>query len=237
MSSIAFLGAPARASMVTALFDGRARTASELARVSGVSSSTASEHLEKLRAGRLVVCERFGRFRYYKLAGSEVAELLEPLVHLVGKRPVPFRLASRAAAELQNARMCYDHLAGRLGVMLTEAMLGRGQMVAEDRDFDLTPDGETFCGSIGIRLEAVRLQQKSLRDSAWIGANAARTSPARSARRSRISPFRADGPSANARGAAFSLPQEEGRRFPRTSASKLELCKLQRPATPLSMIP
>ena len=163
MSSIgALIGAPARASMVTALFDGRARTASELARVSGVSSSTASEHLEKLRAGRLVVCERFGRFRYYRLAGSDVAELLEPLVHLVGKRPVPFRRASRAAAELQNARMCYDHLAGRLGVMLTEAMLGRGQMVAEDRDFALTADGEVFCAAIGIPLEAVRSQRRTL---------------------------------------------------------------------------
>ena len=90
MSSIgALLGAPARASMVTALFDGRAHRFRACEGV-GVSSSTASEHLEKLRAGRLVVCERFGRFRYYKLAGSEVAELLEPLVHLVGKRPVPF---------------------------------------------------------------------------------------------------------------------------------------------------
>ncbi|MDP9138881.1 MAG: helix-turn-helix domain-containing protein, partial [Pseudomonadota bacterium] len=161
MASVgALIGAPARASMVTALFDGRARTASELAKVSGVSAATASEHLQKLCAGKLIACERFGRFRYYKLAGTEVAELLEPLVHLVGKRPVPFRSVSKAAAELQHARMCYDHLAGRLGVSLTEAMLGRGHMVAASPDFALTPQGERWCTSIGIRLEAIRSQRR-----------------------------------------------------------------------------
>ena len=117
-----------RASFCLALFDGRAWTAGELARHAGVARSTASEHLDRLVAGGLLAERRQGRHRYLELADARVAELLEDLMaHLepCEERPRTFRAVATAAA-LANARTCYDHLAGRLGVAVTAAMTERG---------------------------------------------------------------------------------------------------------------
>ena len=117
-----------RASFCLALFDGRAWTAGELARHAGVARSTASEHLDRLVAGGLLAERRQGRHRYLELADARVAELLEDLMaHLepCEDRPRTFRAVATAAA-LANARTCYDHLAGRLGVAVTAAMTERG---------------------------------------------------------------------------------------------------------------
>ena len=117
-----------RASFCLALFDGRAWRAGELARHAGVARSTASEHLDRLVAGGLLAERRQGRHRYLELADGRVAELLEDLMaHLepCEDRPRTFRAVATAAA-LANARTCYDHLAGRLGVAVTAAMTERG---------------------------------------------------------------------------------------------------------------
>ncbi len=123
----ALIGEPTRAAMITALLDDRPLAAGELARVAGVSPATASAHLARLLGGGLVTMIKQGRHRYYQLAGPEVAAAMEALAHL-NTAPVPVRSLreSRDATALAQARTCYDHLAGRAGVALLEALLARG---------------------------------------------------------------------------------------------------------------
>jgi DNA-binding transcriptional ArsR family regulator len=115
-----------RAAMLTALLDDRPLAAGELARLAGVSPATASAHLARLLDGGLVVVIRQGRHRYYRLAGPEVAAALEALAHLSPAMPVRSLRESTDAAALRTARTCYDHLAGRAGVALLDALLARG---------------------------------------------------------------------------------------------------------------
>ena len=120
------VGDPTRAAMLVALLDGRPRTAGELGRLGGVAPSTASGHLAQLLDGGLVACEADGRRRLYRLASPETAELLETLARLAPPtRPRSLRGVDRAHA-LRAARLCYDHLAGVLGVAVTEGLVGRG---------------------------------------------------------------------------------------------------------------
>ncbi|GAB4053264.1 ArsR/SmtB family transcription factor [Catellatospora paridis] len=131
-----------RAAFLLALLDGRAWTLGELARQAGVAPSTASEHVDLLVAGGLLAQERQGRHRYLRLAGAHTAQLVEDLAGYGGPpvaRPATLR-ASAAAAALARGRTCYDHLAGRLGVALTDAMIERG-LLQRDTGFALTPDG------------------------------------------------------------------------------------------------
>jgi DNA-binding transcriptional ArsR family regulator len=123
----ALIAEPTRAAMITALLDDRPLAAGELARVAGVSPATASAHLARLLGGGLVTMIKQGRHRYYQLSGPEVAAAMEALAHL-NTAPAPVRSLreSRDAAALAQARTCYDHLAGRAGVALLEALLARG---------------------------------------------------------------------------------------------------------------
>ena len=113
-----------RAAMCLALLDGRAWTAGELARHAGIAAPTASEHLNQLVRTGLLAEERQGRHRYVRLAGTEIAQLLEDLAAAAGEPALPRSLRMvRAADDLAAARTCYDHLAGTLGVWLFEAMV------------------------------------------------------------------------------------------------------------------
>jgi DNA-binding transcriptional ArsR family regulator len=116
----------ARAAMLTALLDGRPLAATELARMAAVSPSTASAHLARLLDGGLVIVVRQGRHRYYQLAGHAVAAAIEALSQLGPPAQVRSLRQSRQAAALAEARTCYDHLAGRAGVDLLDALLRRG---------------------------------------------------------------------------------------------------------------
>ena len=161
MASIgALLGTPARASILSALFDGRALTATELAYVAGVSPQTTSSHLAKLVDARWLVAESHGRHRYYRLAGPQIAEALEPLVLIAGHRPVPARGRSPALETLRDARMCYDHLAGRLGVAITDALLRRKQIEPDGRDFRVTKRGIRLLQSLDIDLDRVAAERR-----------------------------------------------------------------------------
>jgi DNA-binding transcriptional ArsR family regulator len=124
----ALIAEPTRAAMITALLDERPLAAGELARLAGVSPATASAHLARLLNGGLVTMIKQGRHRYYHLAGPEVAAAMEALAHLSNAAPVQVRSLreSRDAAALAQARTCYDHLAGRAGVALLDALLARG---------------------------------------------------------------------------------------------------------------
>lgn len=155
------IGVPARAQMLRALMDGRALTATELAYRANVTPQTASSHLAKLAQANLVLAERHGRHRYYRLASPAVSDALEPLTNLVTDKPVPARKPSKELTRLRDARLCYDHLAGALGVALTDDLLHRRALKPEGRDFALTARGESLLGELGIDAGQVRSQRRA----------------------------------------------------------------------------
>jgi DNA-binding transcriptional ArsR family regulator len=147
----ALAGDPARAAMLHALMDGRALTASELARVAGVAPQTASGHLARMTATGLLVPERQGRHRYHRLASPAVARMMESIMQVASDLE-PKRKVSTGPRDqaLRAARTCYDHLAGRLGVALTDAMVERGYVELETDAGLMTKPGIAFLARIGI---------------------------------------------------------------------------------------
>jgi DNA-binding transcriptional ArsR family regulator len=146
----ALMADPSRAAVLAELADGRALPPSELAEVAGVSRSTISEHLAKLQQAGFLTVEKGGRNRYFRLAGPEIATAVESLAALAPRFPVRSLKQSRRAGALGAARMCYGHLAGRLGVGVTEAMLTRGLIDREGEVFLLTDAGATWLTHLGI---------------------------------------------------------------------------------------
>ncbi|MBS0532276.1 MAG: winged helix-turn-helix transcriptional regulator [Proteobacteria bacterium] len=140
----ALVGDPARANMLTALMTGRALTASELAQEAGITPQTASSHLGKLEAGGLIEPEKQGRHRYYRLTGPDVAAVLEGLEGLAARAGhLRVRTGPKEPA-LRRARVCYDHLAGDLGVQMLDAMTGKKLVRHHKTEIALTPQGERF---------------------------------------------------------------------------------------------
>jgi DNA-binding transcriptional ArsR family regulator len=146
------LADPSRAAMCLALAGGEARPAGELAARAGVSAQTASNHLAKLIAGRILRVEQQGRWRYYRLAGADVGHAVEALA--VVAPPLPQALAvdgmAAAARRLKNARTCYSHLAGRLGVALADALIAEHWLEDDGRCYRLTPAGTRSLCALGI---------------------------------------------------------------------------------------
>jgi DNA-binding transcriptional ArsR family regulator len=144
-----------RAACLLALLDGRAWTASELARHAGVAASTLSEHLGKLVAGGLLAEERQGRHRYVRLADARVAQLVEDLTAQVAPDDVvgPRNLReSNAGSAMARGRTCYDHFAGRLGITVTDALTARG-LLLQETGFALTDAGLRWFERTGIALD------------------------------------------------------------------------------------
>jgi DNA-binding transcriptional ArsR family regulator len=149
----ALLGDQARAAMLTALMSGEALTATELATEASITKQTASGHLSKLREAGLVQVASQGRHRYYQLAHKDIAQLLENLMGVAERtgsrrvRPGPNDPA------LRNARVCYDHLAGDLGVALFDSLLTRKYIkTTATNNVTLTKSGESFFTSLGISI-------------------------------------------------------------------------------------
>jgi DNA-binding transcriptional ArsR family regulator len=158
----ALLGDPARANMLTALLGGLALTAGELAEEAGVTKQTASGHLAKLSAAGLVEVAAQGRHRYYRLAGDEVAEALESLSVLAAARGgLRTRPGPRDPA-MRRARVCYDHLAGELGVQLYDALVSREALRVEADGLGLTAAGAAEMTDFGIELETLRARRRPL---------------------------------------------------------------------------
>lgn len=151
---------PARTRMLYSLLDGHARTSTELAIVAQVSPSTASVHLHRLKAERLVKVAVQGRHRYYSLAGPDVARALERLSVLAGVRSRPF--VPRTPDRLRAARSCYDHMAGAIAVALHDCLLDRRwiERVGNSDAYDLTAGGSKELSALGIDLEVVRAQRR-----------------------------------------------------------------------------
>lgn len=149
----ALVGDPARAAMLQALMDGRALTAGELAQVAGVTPQTASGHLAQLAASNLVSVSRQGRHRYHRLATPQVARMLESLMQVTAASAPPRTRTGPRDEQLRLARTCYDHIAGRLGVALADAMTTRGWVEIEDDAALVTSDGLEQLAELGIALD------------------------------------------------------------------------------------
>ena len=144
------ISAPARAAMLLALADGRALPASELACRAGISNQTASEHLSFMKKMGILCVEHCGRHRYYRVVDARMMEALEDLLAAsseikIGERPDISRILP-----LRQARMCYDHLAGRLGVVLADKMQEKKWVFLEGRDFQVTGNGKDKFEQFGL---------------------------------------------------------------------------------------
>src|SRR4051794_15254131 len=146
----ALIGDPARANILAALMDGRALTAKELAYAAGVTPQTTSGHLARLAAANLITPLAQGRHRYYRLANPAVAHAIEALMRLAQDTSARHRPRSRASAELAAARTCYDHLAGRLGVALHDALVARGALTLSEGGYGLSETGRADFADLGI---------------------------------------------------------------------------------------
>src|SRR5688572_18364946 len=149
----ALVGNAARATMLSALLGGRSLTAKELAYYAKVSRSTASGHLSKLVAARLLTVIRERRFSYYRIASPLIASMLES-IKVVAAIELPPRRQPGAASDdaLRFARSCYDHLAGQVGVAVTDALVAMGHIVLTDEGGEVTPSGGHFLSSFGVAL-------------------------------------------------------------------------------------
>jgi len=149
----ALVGDTARATMLSALMGGQSLTATELAYCANVSRSTASGHLSKLVAARLLTVTHKRRFSYYRIASPLVATMLES-IKVVAAIEVPPRHQPRSANDdaLRFARSCYDHLAGRVGVAVTDALVAMGHIVLTDEGGEVTSSGGRFLSAFGADL-------------------------------------------------------------------------------------
>jgi len=144
------IGDPARAEILTALLAGRALTATELAAVAGVTKQTVSAHLAKLVDARLLAVEAQGRHRYFRLAGSDVARLLESLMGIAFRTGAVRLVTGPREPALRKARVCYDHLAGELGVLAYDGLVGRGWLADRAGSLFLTNAGADGLAAFGI---------------------------------------------------------------------------------------
>jgi DNA-binding transcriptional ArsR family regulator len=148
-SAATLLAEPARAAMLARLLDGRSWTATELARAAEIAPSTGSLHLARLLEQGWIRVHPQGRHRYYRLAGEDIASFLESFSGISPASKARTPGEQRAAFTLRHCRLCYDHVAGRLGVAFTDELLVRGWLTAA---FHLTPEGEQGLEALGLKI-------------------------------------------------------------------------------------
>ena len=155
----ALVGDTARATILGALMGGQALTGGELAFLARISRPTASEHLAKLVAARLIAVTRKRRYCYYRIASPLVAQMLESM-KVVAAIEVPPRYTPRSADDeaLRFARTCYDHLAGRLGVAIADALVSRGCVILTEQGGEVTDSGSRFLSAFGLDLTSAGKQ-------------------------------------------------------------------------------
>lgn len=156
----ALIGDQARAEALTALMADRALTATELAGIAGVTKQTISAHLAKLLDAGLIAVENQGRHRYFRLADQDVAHLLESLMGVAFRTGAVRLRSSPREPALRKARICYDHLAGELGVQLYESLIAQGALKAGAEGLALTRDGQRFFEKLGVDTEALESQRR-----------------------------------------------------------------------------
>jgi len=156
------IGEPVRATILWNLLDGRALTATELAMRANVSPPGVSMHLNKLVQANLLTVESQGRHRYYKLSNAEVAFAVEALANLIPvkdeNQPSPSK--SRALIDPKYCRTCYDHLAGTVGVAVTERLVKQKMIMPLEKEYDVTKKGIKFFADFGVDAEEIRAKRR-----------------------------------------------------------------------------
>ncbi len=151
-----------RAQMLMTLLGGIPQSGSALAEAAGISRSLASAHLKKLVAGGLLRAQASGRQQLYSIASEPVADALEILILLAPAAQVRSLTEATRARSLRWARMCYDHLAGTVGVVVTEALIGRGLVYEEDGGYRLASRGAVEFGGFGIDVDRLEHRTRPL---------------------------------------------------------------------------
>jgi DNA-binding transcriptional ArsR family regulator len=159
-AAAALLAEPARAALVVALTEHEALPASALAARAGIAPSTASEHLRRLVAGGFLVARKNGRHRYFSLADPAVADAVEALACVAPQPPARSLREATKSELIREARTCYDHLAGRLGVALASALEREGTVIRRNGDYVLGPEAEARCATLGIDLAGLENQRR-----------------------------------------------------------------------------
>jgi DNA-binding transcriptional ArsR family regulator len=157
----ALLGESARADALTALMTDRALTATELAEIAGVTKQTMSAHLSKLLNASLIAVDQQGRHRYFRLADEDVAGLLESLMGVAFRTGSVRLLSSPREPALRKARVCYDHLAGELGVLAYESLVRHGLLATSLQGLQLSAAGAEWFRRAGIDTEAAYRQRRT----------------------------------------------------------------------------
>lgn len=157
----ALLGDRARAEALTALMTGNALTATEMATIAGVTKQTMSAHLAKLLDAALIEVERQGRHRYFRLADEDVARLVESLMGVAFRTGAVRLISSPREPALRKARICYDHLAGELGVLAYEALIRHGVVEVSAQELRLTSSGVEWFARLGIDARAIERQRRT----------------------------------------------------------------------------
>jgi DNA-binding transcriptional ArsR family regulator len=158
----ALVGDPARANMLTALVGGSALTASELAGEAGVTPQTASSHLAKLEIAGLITARRQGRHRYFRLAHGDVAGMLEAIMGVAARTGQTRTRPGPRDPALRFARVCYDHLAGEMGVRLLDGLVSRDRIVRTGDALCLTRAGAEFMRELSIDLDGLAHARRPL---------------------------------------------------------------------------
>ena len=158
----ALIGDPARANILTALMSGKSLTATELAGEAGVTVQTTSTHLKKLEEGSLIVQRKQGRHRYFKLADEDVGALLESMMGMAAKRGLLRTRTGPKDEALRKARVCYNHLAGDMGVELYDSLIAREFLNEQADDVVLTDTGAQFFNGFGLDLPSLSKGRRPL---------------------------------------------------------------------------
>ncbi|MCY8175922.1 ArsR/SmtB family transcription factor [Bacillus inaquosorum] len=155
------LSDPSRSSILLSLMDGRIHPAGELAYLANIKPQTASFHLNKLLEAKLISVEKHGRHRYYRLSNSEAASVIEQLLSIAPKEKVTSLKDSKEKSDLHFARTCYDHLAGYVGVQITNSLVEQGMLRKIDLNFEVTSEGSLFFSNFGINEEQQRNKRRA----------------------------------------------------------------------------
>lgn len=160
ISTASLLCEPSRAKIVWNLLDGRAYTASELALVSDLSATSVSNHLSKLLNGEIIKVDVQGRHRYYSFASPEVAYVVESLANLANKKPSSKTDKQLNKNDVKYCRTCYDHLAGKVGVMIADQLISHEIIKLRDKTFVVTEKGDKFFSDFGLELTELQKQRR-----------------------------------------------------------------------------
>ncbi|TDO77541.1 DNA-binding transcriptional ArsR family regulator [Flavobacterium chryseum] len=154
------IGDPTRASILWTLLDGRAFTATELAVVAQTSPQSISMHLAKLLDANFLSVEKQGRHKYYRFSNKEVAYAVEAMANLVPKSEISSLKKTENYPPIKFCRTCYDHLAGKIGVALTDSLLQQKIIVENENTFEISPQGEKWFSNFGIDIEEAQKQKR-----------------------------------------------------------------------------